>query len=123
MKKLLIIATLLLGCFAVNAQTAYNIIGVYHDARENTPSTWRVVTSDNKVCGVKMTLLPAQVRARSYEVNATRVADNLYCIESKAFLAKLYIEVEECEEEASKRTITMVINNIKGDIKGQLIFE
>lgn len=114
---------LVLGCMTAYAAKNYNIIGVYHDALEKHPDTWRVVTTDNHVGGYKMTLKPAQIREKRYEVKATYVADNLYMIEGKTFLAKIYIEVEDCKEAAKRKEVVMVIKNIRGEVKGELIFE
>lgn len=123
MKKLLLMLTLVLGCLTVSAAKQYNIVGVYHNARVNHPSTWRVVTADNHVGVHKMTLLPAQVREKRYEVKATKVVDNIYMIEGETFHAKLYIEVENCKKAAKQKDVLMVIENIRGEVKGRLIFE
>lgn len=119
---LLMLVFMLAGLY-VSATTNYNIVGVYHDAKVKHPDTWRVITDDNRVGSHKMTLQPAQVREKRYEVKTTRVADNVYLIECKTLLAKLYIEVEDCAVEANKTDALMVIENIRGKIKGRLIFE
>lgn len=123
MKKILLILTLVMGCMTAYAAKNYNIIGVYHDAFAKHPSTWRIITTDNQVGVHKMTLKPARIREKQYEVEATLVAENVYMIEGKTFHAKLYIEVENCSEEADHKEVLMVIENIRGKVKGRLIFE
>lgn len=123
MKKILLMLAFVLVSLTVSATKNYNIIGVYHDAKANHPATWRVVTTDNHVGVHKLTLLPAQIREKRYEVKATKVADNLYMIEGKTFHAKVYIEMEKCTVKAKQRDVIMVIENIRGNIKGRLIFD
>lgn len=124
MKKFLIMMAFI-ACFAtVEAAKNYNIIGIYHkESREMLPAKWRVVTNDERIGAVKMVLKPAQVREKRYEVKATRVAENLYRIEGKTFHAELFIEMENCNKKANNKEAIMVVENIREDIKGRLIFE
>lgn len=124
MKKFLIMLAFIVCCGAVNAAKNYDIVGLYHkETSEMLPVKWRVVTNDDHIGGVKMVLRPAQIREKRYEVKATRVAENLYMIEGKTFHTELYIEVKECNKKASNSDAIMVIENIRGDVKGRLIFD
>ena len=124
MKKILIMLAFIVCCTTMNAAKNYDIVGVFHkESREMLPAKWRVVTNDDRIGAVKMVLKPAQVREKRYEVKATRVAENLYKIEGKTFHTELYIEVNDCNKKANDTDVIMVIENIRGDVKGRLIFD
>ena len=122
MKKIFVMFMLVMGCLAATAKS-YEITGLYHDTMKSIPQNYRVITDDERIASVTMTLMPAQVREKSYDVYATRVAKNVYKIEGSTFHAELYIEVPGCDKKADNKAATMVIDNIKGSVKGKLTFK
>ncbi len=114
---------LLIVCICVVSAKSYNIVGIYHDTLEKWPQNYKVITDDDRIAKVTMTLMPALIRETTYDVLATRVAENVYRIDSNAFHAELYIEVENCNKKADGKSAIMVIENNKASIKGKLSFK
>lgn len=123
MKKYLILLSVLIGSLtSVTAAKGYNITGVFHEAEITIPANNKVITTDEQTAHVSMVLTPAIIREGSYDVTATKIAENTYKIEGSMFHAELYVEVN-CNKKADRKAATLVIDNMKGNIKGRLILK
>lgn len=124
MKQYLIMLLLIVGSLSpAAAAKGYDIVGVYHDAETNIPSTNKVITDDGRIGKVMMELIPAIIRERSYDVTAVRIAENVYKIESSDFHLPLYIELRSCKKKGERMQAQMTIDNMKGSVKGTLTFK
>lgn len=123
MKKYLILLSVLIGSLTTaTAAKGYNITGVFHEAEMTIPANNKVVTTDERTAHVAMVLTPAIIREGSYDVTATRIAENTYKIEGSMFHAELYVEAS-CNKKTERKAATLTIDNMKGTIKGRLIFK
>lgn len=123
MKKYLILLSVLIGNLSAVAAKSYDIIGIFHQAETTIPANNKVITTDERIAYVSMVLIPAVIREKSYDVTATRVAENVYKIEGSTFHAELYVEVSSCNQKADRKAATMIIDNTKETVKGKLIFK
>lgn len=121
MKKIILMLVCILGSMTASAVKHYDIIGVYQDAEDEIPATWRVVTTDKEIGVHQMTLKPVQIREKIYEVKVTHVAENFYIIEDKTFDTPIYIEVKDYSKKTKKKKVLVAIENSNDEVKGKLI--
>ena len=124
MKRHLILLALLIGSLTpAAAAKGYDITGIFHEAETTIPAANKVITADGRIANVSMVLIPAVIREKTYEVTATRIAENVYKIEGSTFHAELYIEVRSCNKKADCKAATMTVDDMKGAVKGKLTFK